>query len=217
MRPQQPSPERRVDRDGVTHVAASRPSSGGGVAKWLVGGALVFTVLSIAVSLWWSASAVEVEAPPPFVEAPAPVAEPAPMVARAPVPRAATRAAPQAPVAMAAPIEEAPPPAPEPDMPSEQPTGLQLYKRGTKPLKRGIVVPEDFELPPGYVRHYQSTDEGERVEAILMFHPDHKPVDANGQPIPMPENRVVPEELAPPGMPLRMLELPKSDESKDAP
>ncbi|WP_338872347.1 hypothetical protein [Myxococcus stipitatus] len=216
MRPQHSSPERRVDRDGVTHVAAPRPSSGGGAARWLVGGALVFTALCVAVSVWWSSSEVVVEEGP-YVEAPPPVV---PVVAQAPTstPRVPVKPTPVVqppPVAQGA--DEVPPSPPEPDMPSSERTGLQLYQRGTKPLKVGIVVPEDFALPPGYVRHYQSTDEGERVEAILMFHPDHKPVDANGQPIPLPENRVVPAELAPPGLPLRMLELPKSDESKDAP
>ncbi|AGC41472.1 hypothetical protein MYSTI_00113 [Myxococcus stipitatus DSM 14675] len=151
----------------------------------------------------------------PFVESPPPPVA-APVVARAPTapPRVPVQAVvPSPPVA-----EGVPPSPPEPDMPPPaERTGLQLYQRGTKPLKVGLVVPEGFELPPGYVRHYQSTDEGERVEAILMFHPDHKPVDANGQPIPIPENRVVPEELAPPGMPLRMLELPTGDESKDTP
>ena len=49
---------------------------------------------------------------------------------------------------------------------------------GTKPIKRGIIVPDDFELPPGYVRHFQSTDNGERLPAILMFSPDYEWVDA---------------------------------------
>jgi hypothetical protein len=79
---------------------------------------------------------------------------------------------------------------------------------GTKPIKRGILVPEDFELPPGYVRHYQATDDGERVPAILMFHPDYHPVDERGVPIPLPADHVVPPEMAPPGLPIQMLEVP---------
>ncbi|MBI1815448.1 MAG: hypothetical protein HYR72_10750 [Deltaproteobacteria bacterium] len=79
---------------------------------------------------------------------------------------------------------------------------------GTKPIKRGILVPEDFELPPGYVRHYQATDDGERVPAILMFHPDYQPVDERGAPIKLPADRVVPPEMAPPGLPIQMLEVP---------
>jgi hypothetical protein len=82
---------------------------------------------------------------------------------------------------------------------------------GTKPVKRGIVVPDDFVLPEGYVRHYQTTDEGQQLEPILMFHPDYVLVDASGNPVPLPENRVVPPELAPPGLTIRMLDLPDPD------
>jgi hypothetical protein len=79
---------------------------------------------------------------------------------------------------------------------------------GTKPTKVGIIVPDDFELPEGYVRHYQTTDDGEQLPPILMVHPDYALVDAAGKPVAMPEDRVVPAELAPPGLPVRMLELP---------
>lgn len=188
------------------------------MGRWLVGGALVFTVLCIALSAWLLSSDVEVEAPPlTEVHVPVPaVAEP-PTVARAPVPRPR----PAAPV----PQPAAPPPAqedtsavPSPEEPPYTgPTGIQLYRAGTKPLKRGILVPEGFELPPGYVRHYQSTDNGEPVAAILMFHPDYAPTDPSGQPIPLPENRVVPEELAPPGLPIEMLELPEGAEAGASP
>ena len=41
-------------------------------------------------------------------------------------------------------------------------------------------MPDDFELPEGYVRHYQTTDDGEQLPAILMFHPDYQFVDENG-------------------------------------
>jgi hypothetical protein len=79
---------------------------------------------------------------------------------------------------------------------------------GTKRIKPGIIVPEDFPLPPGYVRHYQSTDKGALLQAILMFHPDHQPLDAQGKPIPLPPDRVVPPDMAPPGMPLDTLQIP---------
>ena len=79
---------------------------------------------------------------------------------------------------------------------------------GTRPPLIGLAVPDGFELPPGYVRHYQSTDDGQRIEPILMFSPDHAFVDANGQPIAIPSNRVVPPELAPPGMPIRTIVIP---------
>lgn len=77
---------------------------------------------------------------------------------------------------------------------------------GSKPIKQGIVVPDDVELPPGYVRHYQTTDDGRRLPPILMYHPDVAGVDANGNPIAPPADRIVPPEEAPPGMPHRMLD-----------
>jgi hypothetical protein len=80
---------------------------------------------------------------------------------------------------------------------------------GTKKIKPGIVVPDDFELPPGYVRHFQATDKGEMLQAILVFHPDYELVDENGNPIPVPADRVVPPEMAPPGLAVEMLEVPE--------
>jgi hypothetical protein len=79
---------------------------------------------------------------------------------------------------------------------------------GTKRIKSGIVVPEDFPLPPGYVRHFQATDKGQMLQPILMFHPDHQPLDEAGRPIPMPADRVVPEDLAPPGLAVEYLNVP---------
>ncbi len=188
------------------------------MGRWLVGGALGFTVLCIALSAWLLSSDVEVEAPE-LAELPAPVvAEPPPAVVRAPVAR--PRVVVPQPVGEPVPepvVEEPTTMFPAEEPPYTGPTGIQLYKPGTKPLKRGIVVPEGFELPPGYMRHYQSTDNGEPVAAILMFHPDYKPTDESGQPIPLPENRVVPEELAPPGMPIELLKLPESAEAGASP
>jgi len=98
-----------------------------------------------------------------------------------------------------------------------QPSGIALFPPpGTKPIKRGVLVPDDFDLPPGYVRHYQATDDGERVPAILMYHPDYHPVDAEGRPIPLPADRVVPPDQVPPGMPVQMLELPEDQGAADA-
>jgi hypothetical protein len=74
---------------------------------------------------------------------------------------------------------------------------------GTSPVLEGLLVPEDYELPEGFVRHYQVTDEGEPLEAILLFSPDYEFFDAEGRPIPIPESRVVPPELAPPGLPIQ--------------
>ncbi|MBJ6760672.1 hypothetical protein JGU66_07840 [Myxococcaceae bacterium JPH2] len=213
MRSSSPSPERRIDSDGVTRVAPARSQSH--AALWIVGGGLVFTVACLVLSGWLMSSTPEVEASPPLAEMPRtvePLPEPAPHVARAPVPPP-SRPAPR----VETPPVESPsePPAPQ-AAPYTGPTGTGLYQRGTKPLKRGILVPEGFELPPGYMRHYQATDNGESVAPILMFHPDYKPLDANGQPLALPENRVVPAEMAPAGMPIQMLELPK-EEAGNAP
>ncbi len=83
---------------------------------------------------------------------------------------------------------------------------------GTSPPMIGLAVPEDFDLPEGYVRHHQVTDEGEPIEAILMFSPDFVFRDADGQPIPIPEDRIVPAELAPTGLPIRPITLPPPPE-----
>ncbi|OYU46150.1 MAG: hypothetical protein CFE44_03635 [Burkholderiales bacterium PBB4] len=88
-------------------------------------------------------------------------------------------------------------------------SGLAAFSPpGTRPPKIGLAVPEDLVLPPGYVRHHQATDDGQRIEAILMFAPDHRIVDANQQAIEMPKDRVVPPHLAPPGFPIRTITIP---------
>jgi len=88
-------------------------------------------------------------------------------------------------------------------------TGLGAFNPpGTKPPLIGLAVPEDFALPPGYVRHYQATDDGQRIEPILMFAPDYQPTTADGRPVAMPRDRVVPPELAPPGLPIRRIAVP---------
>lgn len=88
-------------------------------------------------------------------------------------------------------------------------TGLGAFNPpGTSPPLIGLAVPEDFPLPEGYVRHYQATDDGQRIEPILMFSPDFDFRDASGRPVPLPDNLVVPPHLAPPGLPLRTIEIP---------
>lgn len=79
---------------------------------------------------------------------------------------------------------------------------------GTSPPLVGIAVPEDYPLPEGYVRHHQTTDDGQDIEAILMFSPDYQFFDAAGRPIQVPANRVVPPEWAPPGLPIRQVRIP---------
>jgi hypothetical protein len=96
-------------------------------------------------------------------------------------------------------------------------TGINAFPRpGTKPLKGGLIVPEGYALPPGYVRHYQVTDDGRQLPPILMFHPDYPPRDASGSPIAVPSDRVVPPELAPAGMPQQWLEPPPVREKPGA-
>lgn len=79
---------------------------------------------------------------------------------------------------------------------------------GTRPPMIGLAVPEDFVLPEGYVRHHQATDDGQRIEAILMFAPDHQFFDAAKRPIVIPKDRLVTPELAPPGLPIRRIVVP---------
>lgn len=79
---------------------------------------------------------------------------------------------------------------------------------GTSPPMMGMAVPEDYVLPEGYVRHYQATDDGQRIEPILMYSPDFNFFDSAGQPIVIPGNRVVPDNLAPPGLVIRPIKIP---------
>ncbi len=85
---------------------------------------------------------------------------------------------------------------------------------GTSPPLVGLAVPDDFALPEGYVRHFQSTDDGQPIEAILMFSPDFQFFDASGRPLQIPENRVVPPELAPPGLAIRPIKIPRPVEPR---
>jgi hypothetical protein len=88
-------------------------------------------------------------------------------------------------------------------------TGLGAFSPpGTRPPLIGLAVPEDYPLPPGYVRHHQATDDGQRIEAILMFAPGYQLLDAQQQPVEMPKDRVVPPELAPRGLPIRRIVIP---------
>lgn len=93
-------------------------------------------------------------------------------------------------------------------------TGLGAFNPpGTRPPLVGLAVPEGFVLPPGYVRHHQATDDGQRIEPILMFAPDRPFFDANNRLIEVPKDRIVPPELAPPGMPIRRIVVPAPIES----
>ena len=183
--------------------------------------------LSLAFFLWlWSgdgsgdgATGAAAAVAPAAAPAPAPGAQPAP----APPPASAQAAASRQPEGDADPTR---------DLKSyvvrgEHPTMGEVIKRlhergvhtglgafsppGTSPPLVGLAVPENFALPEGYVRHHQATDDGQRIEAILMFAPGFQLHDAAGQPVAMPKDRVVPPELAPPGMPVRRITIPPSD------
>ena len=203
--------QQRSRADGVTIAPAPGSRK---LALWLAAAAAVaaFTLL-----LW--------AGPPPQREAPRASDAPAARDERA----SATVELASAPRAKAHPVRvrtgppasppETPPSVPpKPETPEDEgtrllastPSGIGLYPPpGTDPPKIGIVVPEGFELPEGYVRHYQVTDDGQPLPPILMFHPDYDWVDETGAHVEVSGNGVVPPELAPEGMPIRMLELPE--------
>jgi len=97
-------------------------------------------------------------------------------------------------------------------------TGLGAFSPpGTSPPLIGLAVPDDYVLPEGYVRHFQATDDGQRIEAILMYSPDFEFFDSSGKRIEIPKDRVVPPELAPPGLAIRMIEIPPPLEPGSSP
>jgi hypothetical protein len=96
-------------------------------------------------------------------------------------------------------------------------TGIGAFNPpGTKPPLMGLAVPPNFVLPDGYVRHHQTTDDGQDIEPILRYAPDRQFFDAAGHPITIPKDRVVPPELAPPGLPIRRIVIPAPTEPEKA-
>lgn len=203
----------RVDADGVRTTR----TSGIGAGVWA---ALAVAAALCAALLWWAPRSPPAADDRPFREQ---------REARPPAPRAAGQGARvvQLPPRRSLP-DEARPGDGAPVLPADAAAaddaaaapseygdgavGIGAFPPpGTDPLKRGIVVPENFELPEGYVRHYQTTDDGKPLRAILMFHPDYQPVDADGDPIAVPEDRVVPPELAPPGLEVEILDDPEPE------
>lgn len=233
-RSQVPQPHAsRSARDGRGESASVRESSPGRKSRVI----LVIGSLGVALAAWLGVRALfgdgeavagsegpayvvlDVPSPPPRVGATA-RSRLAPTGA-APFPAPSPSAADPAGGAAAPPSDGGPPTHEEPaytiDVTGEHP-GMKLFPpAGTKPIQRGILVPDDFELPPGYVRHHQATDDGQRVPAILKFHPDYDWLDSEGHPISLPADRVVPPELAPPGLPIRMLEPPPVRSDQVAP
>ncbi|XLZ71306.1 hypothetical protein ABT364_04890 [Massilia sp. SR12] len=174
-----------------------------------------------------------------FFSRPEPAPQAAPVtVARAPAPLAAAPGAATASAPTGGSPAAAPPAEGDADptrdlshyvMRGEKPTMAQVIKRlhehgvhtglgafnppGTSPPLVGLAVPKDFPLPEGYVRHHQVTDDGQVIEPILMFAPGFQLYDGARQAIAMPPDRVVPPELAPPGLPLRRIVIPPPVES----
>ena len=215
--------KRHVDRDGVI----TTEGSGIRTSVWLL--VLAMTIVGLALFVvvrpLFESSGSRAPAPP----APDPGAQQPAARAAATPPTGAVRVAPvdapEPPGGDSHPEPRRPilpqKPAPQPAAAAEEsdeadadpnqhePSGIAVFPPpGTKPIKRGIIVPDDAELPPGYVRHYQTTDEGRLLPPILMFHPDYQPVDEHGAPIPLPEDRVVPPDMVPEGIPLQALEVP---------
>ena len=88
-------------------------------------------------------------------------------------------------------------------------TGLGAFNPpGTSPPLVGLVVPDDYVLPEGYVRHHQATDDGQAIEPILMYSPDYEFVDAAGQPVEIPADRVVRVDDAPADLPIQQVRIP---------
>ena len=82
---------------------------------------------------------------------------------------------------------------------------------GTRPPESGVIVPDDYELPEGFMRHYQSTDDGGQLEPVLTLAPDYELVDGDGNPVALGRDRIVPPEGAPPDLPVRMLDVPSAN------
>jgi len=195
---------------------------------WLAGVAVgtpaaLFVAALVVVRLSASDPAVAtVLAPPP---APAPAAPSGPSAERVAAAVGGTAPVRRAPDPPAAPRRR-PAPGPEPDAAREElevdaADAIQVLRDegvtggiaafglpGTDPPKPGVIVPDDFELPEGFVRHFQTTDDGEQLPAILTVHPDYDLVDHTGRIVPRPPDGIVPPELAPAGLPIEILEVP---------
>ncbi|MGJ7901191.1 hypothetical protein [Lysobacter sp. 1R34A] len=213
------APSSRADGEGM-RVIAKAPAARGGPAPWMAVAAVLAAVIAAG---WW------MREPAGSADAVAATAGVDRDAASAPLdgsPASANRTRPAA---------SSPEP---PAMPSNDPNDLAAYFRpgdpeptgaqviealqqagvrtglgafnppGTSPPLLGLAVPENYELPTGYVRHHQVTDEGVPIEPVLMFAPGFTLHDAQGRPIAMPADRVVPPELAPPGMPQRPIRIP---------
>lgn len=194
--------------DGVTMAPGASP----GKAVALLAVAVSLACVALLVLFGWPTRAPSPPEAPPLAAPGA--SEEREAVAAAPAPPAeepAPAAEPENAAERAAPAEaESPRELPEVGDAETLPSGIGLFPPpGTDPIKIGLVVPDDFELPEGYLRHYQVTDDGQELPPILLFHPDYELLGPDGKPIPLPENHVVPPELAPPDLPIELLVVPE--------
>lgn len=201
-----------------------------GPSPWVL--ALALGAVGAGLAWWWSAAEpVPPPTPAAVAVAPLPVAPSSPgaVPASPNAPVTLTAAATAPPAAPQIPRHRDPTGDLTPDLadyvnPGERPTMGEVIQRlqaagvrtglaafnppGTRPPLIGLAVPENFELPPGYVRHHQATDDGQRIEPILMFAPDTPTLVINGRTVTVPPDRVVTPELAPPGLPIRRIVIP---------
>lgn len=208
---------------------APRPRQAWGPSPWAM--ALALAAVAGGIAWWWPAAepptapvaTARAVAPLPLPAPPVGTAASSPVVVAAVTPSAApTPATPQIPRLREG--GDTTPDLADYVNPGERPTMAEVIQRlhaagvrtglgafnppGTRPPLIGLAVPESFELPPGYVRHHQATDDGQRIEPILMFAPDTPTIVINGRTVTVPADRVVTPELAPPGLPLRRIVVP---------
>jgi hypothetical protein len=87
---------------------------------------------------------------------------------------------------------------------------------GTNPPRSGVVVPEEYDLPEGFARHHQTTDDGKRLAPVLVLAPEYDLIDEAGERVDLGGDRIVPPEFAPPDLPVEMLEIPLERERDSA-
>ncbi len=215
------------DDDGVRIVKLER----GRRVYWLLGMLIAFPVVATAIAIFYIRSAPQPTHAQPVVVAPELIAQaelpppaPRPAASRSPGARVVPRRVVTAPVEDPAGLGASP--VPQPQKPRREIDAADVIVAlreegvhdgiaafgipGTNPPKAGILVPEEFELPEGYVRHYQSTDDGEQLPAILMFHPDYEFVNEQGEVVKLPDDMIVTPPMAPPGLDVdQKLEVPE--------
>jgi hypothetical protein len=101
---------------------------------------------------------------------------------------------------------------------SGETAGLAAFSPpGTRPPRSGVIVPADYELPEGFARHYQSTDDGQQLAAVLVVAPGYEILDDAGDPVALTDGYIVPPEYAPSDLPLQILDVPSDhDPGEDA-